>query len=110
MVSELLLAPLPDPIINKPLLVQTEPRPVTSPELLLELAPMVPEASTTTPPFVMMRLLPEPLLPKLRLFVVVRREVLPVTSTVVLELAVPPRVVAVPPRTRVPPLTVVLPE
>ena len=84
MVSELPLLKLPT--LRSLLLFQTLPAPVTSAALLLpEVAlPMLPTTFFTVPPLVMVRLLPAPWLPTLRVPLLDQTEPEPVTITALL--------------------------
>ena len=78
----LLLAPAL-PTVKAPEFDQKELVPVTSTELFedVELLPMVPAVFCTVPPSEMTSVLPDPLLPTLRVELFVQSELLPVTST-----------------------------
>jgi hypothetical protein len=76
----------PFPTVSVPLLVQSEPAPVTSALLFMEEKPMSLEEAATVPPLEMTRLLPPlPPYPKKSVPLVFKREFAPVTSTLLFE-------------------------
>ncbi len=91
LIVRLLLAPLV-PTLRVPVLVQSEPTPVTRAELLREVVfcPIFALVSKTVAPALIVRLLPEPAAPTVRVLVVFQREPVPVTKTELFEELVRP--------------------
>ena len=82
---------LPEPLTptrRSPLLVQVDPFPVTTAELLVApvLKPTVEVAAVTFPPLVIIRLFPEPPLPTVRVAALLQADPAPVTTALLLAL------------------------